>query len=175
MTIPLQKFPIITSATQLFDFYKIPWRRTRSLSSYEELPPTWDGKYVNIDWKEEHDSVKENIAWSFHEVSHYLFAPEDSRKIPNYGLGTDPAGGGKSTIDSFYIRGGYAQSDEEACCILDIFLMSLHGQKEDDVRFHMRDYGMTVYYKHDIELIESAGFNASLVKTHIGKFIYEIG
>lgn len=141
-------------ATAYLDQYGIPWRRPVP----GDFRPTWDGEVLTLEWHEKGDTKPNNLGWVFHEISHYLFAPPASRKLPNYGLGMDPGGGAYSERVRGSERGQDPQEDEGAVCILDIILMLEAGLPETVIRFHTNEYNIDVLRQRDLELLAEVGF-----------------
>jgi hypothetical protein len=108
--------------------------------------PTWDGEKLNLP-----DTVDEpeNVEFTIHEVAHFLVAPPESRKYPNYGLGPDPAGGERVEEVPNSWRGESALDDEIAVSLVDIWLLQRYGY-ESVVLSHKKNYGLNRYSGRDI-------------------------
>lgn len=129
------------SATTFLDEAGIPWRR---MPEEGPLPPTWDGAVLTLDWNESRDLKPDSVGWAFHEISHYLLAPPSSRSLPNYGLGTDPGGGGRTCAVPGASRSGRIHEDEGSACVLDVLRMLDAGLEESVIQLHVYKYGIEV-------------------------------
>ena len=125
--------------------------------------PTWDGKVLRV--PNEPDKI---VAWVMHEVSHHLVATPEGRKDPNYGLGSDP-GGGATVSATGNCRGAYPEEDEQAVCLLDLWLLKKHGF-EGEIEHHARDYGISGYTPKDLavclEILNEAGLPGHEIVKH---------
>lgn len=133
----------ITNVPELLKMYRIPYRYMYG-SQFEFVHPTWDGGVLTLGWQgPSSDSCGESIEWAFHEVSHYLFAPPWARRLPNYGLGSDPGGGANTVVVEGAARSGDTWLDESTVCVLDLILMSKHGMGPEFLDGHSRNYNIT--------------------------------
>ena len=134
--------------------------------------PTWDGAVVNVPFKET-ITDGEGVGWLYHEIAHYLFAPKNSRKLPNYGLGSDPGGGGESEVDDLAYRGKHPQDDEGAVCILNIFLMIEDGVSKTLIHQHASNYMIDEFSQRDLDLLQEAGFDQKKIRACLTPHLYE--
>jgi hypothetical protein len=141
----------------------VPWRR----SEEGQLPPTWDGVVLTLPWTEKGDAHPEHVAWVFHEISHHILAPQESVKLPNYGLGTDPGGGGHSDEVAGASRGRDSDEDESAVCILDLIRMVEEGLNPSFIRSHSGTYNIHNLGERDYELLAEVGYSRDRVSQAI--------
>jgi hypothetical protein len=153
-TFTTPEIEIMKTAIEYLGEYNIPWRR-HELTSPEQ--PTWDGSVLTLDWGEKVDSLPSSVEWVFHEISHHLFCPSASLKLSNYGLGTDPAGGGWSSRVRGSERGRNADEDESAVCTLDVVLMHEHEMSETFIKHHISNYNIDTPSERGYELLKQIG------------------
>lgn len=147
--------------------YKMPALFFDKANSYA---PTWDGSVVNVPFKETLTDG-EGVGWLYHEIAHYLFAPKNSRKLPNFGLGTDPGGGGKSEVDHLAYRGVNADDDEGAVCILNLFLMIEDGVDKNLIDVHAENYSIFEFSNYDLHLLQKAGFDPERIRASVEPYL----
>jgi hypothetical protein len=122
------------------------------------LKPTWDGETLRVIFPATSRNP-EHLGWLYHEVAHHLIASEDARKLPNYGLGTDPGHGGVTPEHPEVWRSSSAKIDEGAACVLNILLMVEDGTLSDeDIRAHAEDYCIDSLSTTDLEILAKVGF-----------------
>lgn len=92
--------------------------------SFPYNSPTWSGKVLLID-----ELLPGDIA---HEIGHWLCASVKNRRLPNHGMGIDPAGGNTERLrDSKSI-----DQDEEDASWLGITIEVLFGSSAHNLSFH---------------------------------------
>jgi hypothetical protein len=152
----------VKTAIEYLNEQGIPWRRSGEAEEF--LPPTWDGKVLTLDWLERGDALPSSVEWVFHEISHHLLAPRESLRLPNYGLGSDPAGGGETRVVWGASRGRDPDEDESAVCILDLVRMLEEGLSESLIRYHANNYNIHSLGERDFELLGQIGFSRERVE-----------
>jgi hypothetical protein len=110
--------------------------------------------------------------WTFHEIAHNLFATAEGRRLPNYGLGTDPGGGSVSVWVRGVQRGRDPDEDESAVCILDLILMRRAGLPDNLLRRHAKEYHITDASVKDRELLGQIGITHEQIEDVL-PFLYE--
>ena len=159
------------TAIEYLEDYGIRWRRKDGTPR-----PTWDGEVLTLPWRPEEDGLGGRVGWAVHEISHNIFAPPRARKLPNYGLGTDPSAGAETEEDPTVFRGRDSTDDEAAVCILDLILMLELGLPSEVINEHAKDYSIAYLYEHDVVLLEEAGIaRARVAKVHPFLFVYKNG
>lgn len=128
------------SATELLDIYGIPWIRCAELNQDQ---PTWTGVILFLEWGESMDISFDAREFVVHEISHHLFARDEAKHLPNYGLGTDPAGGARTSKVEGAWRGSGPDDDEGAVCVLDLILMRKWRFSDKEVQHHVRSYSIS--------------------------------
>ncbi len=157
------------TAIEYLEDYGIRWRRKDST-----LRPTWDGEVLTLPWGPEEDGSSSKVCWAIHEISHNIFAPPRARKLPNYGLGTDPTAGAETEEDPTVFRGRDPVDDEAAVCILDLILMIELGLPREVINEHAEGYSIAFVYEHDAVVLEEAGISRERVAKVIPfLFVYQ--
>ncbi len=140
--------------------YGIPFVERSQDHAYARVP-TWDGEQLNLP-----GPVEDDPQFVFHEMSHYLIAPDHARKLPNYGLGTDPAGGKCVDPVSGSWRGEDSYHDEMSACLLDLWLMHKHGW-DRLIPYHKDMYGVRDYDLREVNIcrviLTAAGLDADQI------------
>lgn len=92
--------------------------------------PTWNGKNIDL-----HNA--DNTAWVTHELAHFITSSMQS--APNWGMGTDPGGGGKSKC---VLSKEVCAIDEDKALIGGVILL-IHLKVTDDViNTHIKEYNI---------------------------------
>jgi hypothetical protein len=134
------------TAEELLSLYKVPFRYPVSEPSRLHQPPTWDGAVLTLDWIPSqfvyNDGSRGRREWAIHEISHWLLATPEARAVPNYGLGTDPGGGGPSDEDRSVLEGLKPSDIEELALIVDVVIMRRHRLPAAEVQYHIKNYGI---------------------------------
>lgn len=162
---------MLISSIEYLNKYGLPWRRASSLPSGEHSP-TWNGQCLTIEWNQEDDSSFSSVEWVIHEISHYLFAPETSRILPNYGLGSDPGGGSYVSKIKGASRGKNSAEDEGAVCILDLILMLEEKISEQFIRRHAENYCIQNLNENDFKLLAQIGIDSDRIE-RVRPFLYD--
>lgn len=110
----------------LLDAYKMPWAVRYGKG------PTWNGTNIDI-------SNATDTAWIAHELAHFLTTK--SKKLPNWGIGTDPGGGAKSKR---MLSKDVCSFDEDKALIGGVILLQHTDASQLEVRHHIDEYNIDV-------------------------------
>lgn len=162
----------ILAPEEYLELWNIPWRYATAEDYgpyYADVgPPTWDGETLTLPWLRPNDKTRaEDVGWVFHEIAHYVFAPEKSRSLPNFGLGPDPGGGGWAEVVAEASRSSHPFIDEASVCLVTVALMLECGLPAHVIRAHVEEYNIGMSGVNDMFTDEErlyfcheAGFDA---------------
>jgi hypothetical protein len=149
----------LETVDELLKHYRIPYRYPKDAPIEEKLDPTWNGRVLTLEWDKKDSRDFRNIEWALHEISHHLFAKPETLELPNYGLGSDPGGGGDCEEVPSASRFNNAQIDEDCVCILDLVLLLRHGFYSEEISSHMLHYNIPTPAMEYIDKLTAAGFD----------------
>jgi hypothetical protein len=149
----------LETVDELLKHYRIPYRYPKEAPVTEKFDPTWNGRVLTLEWEKRDSRDFRDIEWALHEISHHLFAKPEALELPNYGLGSDPGGGGDCKEVPSAWRFNDAQIDEECTCILDLVLLLRHGFSSEEVSSHMLHYSIPTPAMEYIDKLTEVGFD----------------
>lgn len=116
--------PYLTIYQALCDKYGV---RHTYIRANEDIP-TWDGQTLNL-------ADCDGVAWVLHEVAHMWTA--EFPHLPNYGLGTDPGGGGNTYAERHDIE---FLNEENMALVVGLWLLT--QEEPAAVTSHVEWYGI---------------------------------